>query len=244
MRKKNRLRFLSFAIVCVLLLCLPMQIQAQESGKILIKADIYKDQDMIYSFPNVTFTMYQVAEEQDGEWVLKKGFESLNIDFDFEDATKEYQTAKTLESYIKQHKIQGVSKVTDQNGKLMFADVKRGIYLIRQPKEVAFEGNLYESRPFLVSIPGEYDGEFLWDITVEPKFSNRSIPDTPSTQPKKHEQKTKNQKYKKNTVRDIVKTGDTSKIGVWMAVFLSAWTILVFLLDNRRKGRKGKRGRS
>lgn len=45
-----------------------------------------------------------------------------------------------------------------------------------QPHKKHIGNRIYKSEPFIVTVPGYYDGQVVWDVIIEPKFKNESIP--------------------------------------------------------------------
>ena len=62
------------------------------------------------------------------------------------------------------------------NGEVVFKDLQKGVYLFVQPHKKHIGNRIYQSEPFIVTVPGYYDGQVVWDVIIEPKFKNESIP--------------------------------------------------------------------
>ena len=66
----------------------------------------------------------------------------------------------------------------------MYRDLEKGVYLFIQTHSTHIGDQVYQSEPFIITVPGCYDGQIIWDVTAEPKFKNESIPPiTPNTPP-------------------------------------------------------------
>lgn len=187
-----------------------MRVFAQSTGSILIKASVDKGEGKICVLPGMKYRMFQVANYENGNWQLKDEFEDAKISFDFSDSTKQNEEAKELARFAKIHKITGNEGTTNERGELVYTGLEQGIYLFEQLGKIRLKNDEYQSEPFLVSIPGNYDGEILWNVTVEPKFTNESIQTIPieSTDTEKDNKKSTHETLKKITAR--VKTGDDS----------------------------------
>ncbi len=88
-------------------------------------------------------------------------------------------TAHELERFVNQNNITGTIKNVDSNGKVEFADLAPGVYLIRQKN--APDGYL-PIKPFLVTLPYLKDGEYIYDVDASAKTELDKEP-TESTEP-------------------------------------------------------------
>ena len=71
-------------------------------------------------------------------------------------------------------------KTTDSNGKLVFDGLEPGLYLIVRTNAV---NTSYEFEPSLIFVPQTSEGELIYDVDAEPKFSKKTDTDSPSTTP-------------------------------------------------------------
>lgn len=133
-----------------------------------------------------TVSLYTVAlaEENDGDYtfVYTNGFENCGIDLG---NLKDSSLAGELEGKISKS-TKSTSKEVE-SGKVEFADLKPGVYLIKQTEESS-EYKTISS--FLVSIPQtqEEDGKYSYDVDATPKMEVEAKPTTtpsvtPSTTP-------------------------------------------------------------
>ena len=53
---------------------------------------------------------------------------------------------------------------------------KKEVYLFVQTQKTQIGNQVYRSEPFIITVPGNYDGQIIWNVTAEPKFKNESIP--------------------------------------------------------------------
>jgi len=64
-----------------------------------------------------------------------------------------------------------------QTEKLCTEIWKKGVYLFcPDTKKTQISNQVYQSEPFIITVPGNYDGQIIWNVTAEPKFKNESIP--------------------------------------------------------------------
>ena len=88
--------------------------------------------------------------------------------------------------YAKKHRIKGTNNQTNEVGRLFFGNLKNGLYLVAQTKEVHYgKTERYISDPFLVSIPADIDGSLLYHVTAQPKSAWESNKKEPISEVKK-----------------------------------------------------------
>ena len=71
-----------------------------------------------------------------------------------------------LEKCIKNIELPTQTKLTDTEGKILFDELRLGIYLVKQTNEVEEYSNI---DPFLVMIPEVEDNKWIYDIKAKPK---------------------------------------------------------------------------
>lgn len=117
--------------------------------------------------PGGFLTLYRVGEivEENGNdsFVLTDTFLQSGADLSQENWT---ELAKELEQYVLKQKISADVKEISEEGEVSFTDLTPGLYLVIQSKPA--DG--YEKMsPFLVSIPMNEDGTYLYDVDASPK---------------------------------------------------------------------------
>lgn len=115
------------------------------------------------------FTIYQVAgihqDDADLTYELTAGFEGSQADLTtLEDA----KLAETLAAYAKEHKLSGEASAVPVDGKVVFGDLKPGLFLVVQT--IPSEG-YYPAKSFLVSAPvkDEETQQWIYDVDATPK---------------------------------------------------------------------------
>ena len=81
-------------------------------------------------------------------------------------AIDDEELATKLDLFVSQHSIPSVKTTTNINGTAMCAELPLGLYFIKQTGAV--EG-FAPCTPFLVTVPNEKDGEYLYDVNASPK---------------------------------------------------------------------------
>jgi len=89
------------------------------------------------------------------------------------------ETARELAAYTFEKKLQGVSQEMDSQGIVTFKDLDLGLYLLVQEKAAS---GYKPVSPFLIMVPLEKDGEYVYDVDASPKLEPEkepSLPDDP-----------------------------------------------------------------
>lgn len=85
---------------------------------------------------------------------------------------------KTFAGYAKEQNISGETKKIDKNGSVSFENLKPGLYLLVQTE--AAEG-YNPVTPFLVSVPMQEDGSYVYNVDASPKVELEKEPAKPVT---------------------------------------------------------------
>lgn len=135
--------------------------------------------EMVYDGEAVTggtLTAYRVGQiqESDGNYAFAKTDAMAAFAGSYADITSA-ELAESVAAFVEENKVPAYSTAKNQNGKAVFADWELGLYLIVQTE--ASEG--YEPiKPFLVSVPMNEDGHYVYEITAEGKFQLYQEPET------------------------------------------------------------------
>ena len=130
--------------------------------------------------PGGSLTLYRVADvvSDDGDYLFR-------YTADFAECTipvTELNSAdlpRALADIAEAKKLQGSTLTLDEDGKVKFSDLQIGLYLLVQ--EEAAPG-FKKVNPFLVSVPQNDDGHYIYDVDTAPK--NLPGPeDEPTTPP-------------------------------------------------------------
>ena len=138
------------------------------------------------------------------------------------------EAAKKLEKYVQDNNIKGMSGKTNSDGEVMYRDLEKGVYLFVQTQKTQISNQVYQSEPFIITVPGNYDGQIIWNVTAEPKFKNESIPPiTTNTPPVSEEPSGDNSSHTSN-----VKTGDDTNVIMWLS--LMGISLVIFSICKRK----------
>ncbi len=123
-----------------------------------------------------TLTAYRVGEiqENNGNYSFVKTPPMENFSGNYNNIS-EPKLANEVYDFVKEHNIQAYSEVDNKDGKIAFTNLDLGLYLIVQTKA----SNGYElMNPFLVSVPMNEDGNYVYEINAEEKFQLHQDPTT------------------------------------------------------------------
>ena len=95
-------------------------------------------------------------------------------------ASGQRENAELLWKYAKEQKLKGVNRKTDKNGKLVFSNLKEGLYLIGQTERYSAEEGFFAVAPFLVAVPVLEQGIPVYEIEIHPKSEWEEKPETPA----------------------------------------------------------------
>lgn len=130
--------------------------------------------------PGGSLTLYRVGEicEDDGNYsfALTDGFTDSGVSLD---DLSSAALASELASYVSENRPASVATVTiGSDGKASASGLTLGLYLVVQ--DIAADG--YEPvSPFLVSVPMNEDGSYIYDVDATPKVS--TLTETEPTKP-------------------------------------------------------------
>lgn len=128
-----------------------------------------------------TLKAYRVGRvwEDDGDYFFVKTKAMEDFKGSYEEIG-DPKLAKKAAAYVKKKKLRAYATARNKDGKAVFSDLEPGLYLIVQTK--ASDG--YEPlNPFLVSVPVNEDGRYVYKVNAEGKFQLRkaATPSTPAT---------------------------------------------------------------
>ena len=125
---------------------------------------------------DTSFRLYFVAKAYENgngiRYEFVSPYDEANIDLtDLQDSSLPVHLAYFVES----HSLPYTEKTTDKNGKLVFDNLEKGLYLIVPVKS---ESDSYTISPFVISVPNYNSEEKKWesDIDASPKFIG-DVPD-------------------------------------------------------------------
>lgn len=163
------------ALAAALLLCAPVALAHEAvdlgaSGSITLELE-YGGQ----AVAGGTFALFRVgdAAEDDGDYsfTLAEGFEESGLELDADalsSAASSSELASELAAWAEAQGVEGEEAPVSADGTLSFEGLAPGLYLLVQGE--AAEG-FEAASPFLVSVPMDEGGAYLYDVDASPKVS-------------------------------------------------------------------------
>lgn len=213
---------------------------AADTGSVCVKYHGRTAEDREISLAGTQFLLYQVGSGANGAWELMEPFRGSAVSLSNGSSSARKQQAAQLYAYAKKEKLQGTLQKTDGSGTAVFPNLKTGLYLLAQTEKLdKGASGIFDSAPFLVSVPGEAAGEILWNVIVEPKSEwkpagTQETEKTPSFDKLGQGQTKQAESQKANGAQ----TGDHTPIERFIAAGLLSAGILFALGRKKRKARK------
>ena len=118
--------------------------------------------------PGGALTAYRVGEVQenngDYSFVKTAGMEGFNGSYENIGSA---DLAEAVADFVTQQKLPAYAAAKNENGKAVFSDMEPGLYLIVQTEK----SDGYEAmNSFLVSVPMNEDGHYVYEVSAEGKF--------------------------------------------------------------------------
>lgn len=143
---------------------------AAEAGSIQISYHGRTDDETVV-LSDTPFVLYHAGGWSEGGWTLSEDFQGSGVSLENPDSSERKEQAEKLYAYAVKEKLQGREQKTDKAGITKFENLEKGLYLIAQTRKIR-KGDLeFYSSPFLVCMPGNENGEEVWELTIEPKVN-------------------------------------------------------------------------
>ncbi len=166
MRKTWRIWWISFLLLLCIGTMIPVSafgiVDWERTGSVLVTL---KDGEQAVSGAEIT--LYRVADAGSIDGNLQFAFTDAFADFGgIPEELQEAAQIQCLADYASERKISGRTLCSDQNGTVCFDGLSLGLYLVVQSGSVQ---GYSDCTPFLVSVPTESDGKWMYDIDATPK---------------------------------------------------------------------------
>lgn len=177
-------RMLSFLVAALLLACLPINAFAhevpnpKETGSIKITMRLGEK-----TVPGGTLSCTRVGyiDSEDGNYFFRRIGDGKKV----EDVRSE-DAAQDMVEYVMDYKnvynFPKNIKTIDKNGVAKFEQLETGLYLITQTSPA--EG-YYAIKPFIVGVPNNVDGHYVYDVSINAKTEPEKIPEPTKPTPSK-----------------------------------------------------------
>ena len=182
---KRRIRIAALLLAVLLLAAFSMAAYAHEVPEEGRKGTVTVE--MEYDGKAVkggTLSAYRVGQvqEDNGDYSFVKTSDMEDFSGSYDDITAP-KLAEDLADFVQKNNIRAYKTAENTEGKATFSDLELGLYLIVQTK--ASDG--YEPlKPFLVSVPMNEDGHYVYEVNAAVKFQLKQEPKpTTPTEPSK-----------------------------------------------------------
>lgn len=127
----------------------------------------------IYRIANVTVTRGRV------DYTLTEEFKAYPVDFEAMTTASSIAYAASVSTAGKTAEQTGM---TDEEGRVVFADLEPGMYLIVQTEATGAAAAYEKTEPYLLAVPqaDTEDGVWIDAVTAYPKTEMHAAPDTPT----------------------------------------------------------------
>ena len=228
---KNRWKNILVGCLTVFGILIPsLSCRAENVGSIQIEYHGRTQENEEVVFANADFSVFFVGKMEDGKWTLAGDFGNAGVSLEGIESSEKNEQAKQLYNYAVRQSIQGNASKTDENGIAMIGGLEQGLYLIAQTKVWTDEKQgSYQASPYLISIPEEIDGSYIWDVVTKPK--SEWITEAPQ-HPEMPDKNTETEKT------EGAKTGDTSSAALSLLLLIFSSGAFIILCRKRRIYRK------
>lgn len=258
---KRLCRVMALALVILALAAQTVPVQAA-TGSLSIVYHGTTPEGAQTPLAGAAFTLYKVGERDGVFWTLTGDFAGAGVSLDELKASEQKETAEALYTFARNNGVQGRTATTDQEGRVTFASLEEGLYLVAPAGEITAGDNRFRSAPFLAEVP-EVDetGAALYDVTVEPKTewvwtdpgNVEGYGPPEEDEDTSYHKRTKTEKKKEETVEDeksgggssrqgssssgqSAKTGDDNPVEIYAGLLaVSAAAILIWLLCRKKR---------
>lgn len=111
-------------------------------------------------------------QENDGNYSFRKTAAMEGFTGSYENIGSA-SLAEDVAAFVEQQKLPAYAVAKNENGKAVFSDLELGLYLIVQTES----SSGYEPlKPFLISVPMNEDGHYVYEINAEGKFQLTQTP--------------------------------------------------------------------
>lgn len=252
---RKKLRSIVMLTVAAVFFCTfsVMASTRQEQGSLTIFYHGVTPKEENIALSGAGFSLYPIASRKGNTWIYLGDFSECRVPLTDMSASGQQKAAKSIYAYVQEKNLKGTMQKTDVSGRTTYTSLEEAMYLIVPEGDVACNGGVFRSAPFLVRIPEtDNHGNPIYDVLVEPKNEwvsggEQEKPQTPTEKPDK--KPTQEPEIPEGNGSDnsgiskpgkapsgTVQTGDNTPIMTYAV--LAAWALLFLVAA---KGLKEKR---
>ena len=160
-------KIIIFCLTILLALTCPYTVFAEEydpdlTGSISVTLTDKKQNEAIVGAELSLYYVATVIMDENGNLIYDYTNDFKQLDC----AINDMKLATKLDVYVSQHSIPSTKITTNIDGTALCNNLPLGLYFVKQTNTV--EG-FAPCTPFLVTVPNEKDGEYLYDVNASPK---------------------------------------------------------------------------
>ncbi len=182
--KKIWTKIVMILVVIGLMNTLCASVFATESGSITVRT--LEKKDTTKPIEGVQVTLYRIANLSDDNLIRynkTSEFSGFTGDLTWNTASDCEKLATQLYEYAKNVNVQGSTMITGKDGKVVYGNLNKGLYLVVQSGKKL--ENYTAFIPGLIELPLYEDDEYKYNVTMYPKIYGEQTPkpETPSPKP-------------------------------------------------------------
>lgn len=160
-------KIITFCVAIILLLTCSYTAFAEEfdfdkTGSISVTLTEQKQNEPIVGAELSIYYVATVIMDAEGKLIYNFTDDFKQIDVEIDDAS----LAAKLDTFVAQHNLPSTKITTDANGTALCDDLDLGLYFIKQTGTV---DGFAPCTSFLVTLPNEKDGEYVYEVNATPK---------------------------------------------------------------------------
>ena len=166
MLKVNRKIIILCVAITLLLTCsytaFAEEFDVNKAGSISVTLVEQKEKEPIVGAELSVYCIATVAKDTDGNPIYdyREEFEEIDVEID------DVALAKKLDEFVSKHSLPSVKITTNEEGRALCDELPLGLYFVKQTGAV--EG-FSPCTSFLVTVPNEKDGKYVYDVNASPK---------------------------------------------------------------------------
>ena len=157
-------------IVSFILFCfgIPQPVSASERvGTLTIYYHGVTQQGEPIALSGAEFSLYKVGEKVKNKWELYGDFKKAEVNLEDMTSSGQKKAAEQLHDFTVKEKLEGETRATGNDGKVVFHSLEEGMYLCSSQNDVSYENGKFHSAPFLVFLPEiDENGNCFYEVTV------------------------------------------------------------------------------
>ena len=160
-------KFITFCVTILLLLTCCHTVFAEEfdqskTGSISVTLIEQKQNEPILGAELSVYYIATVIMNEDGNLIYNYTEDFKQLDAAINDTS----LATKLDAFVSQHSVPASKMTTNAEGMVLFDELPTGLYFVKQTSKV--EG-FAPCAPFLVTVPDEMNGEYVYEVNASPK---------------------------------------------------------------------------